>query len=68
MVVLEGETRLPEGTAVIVLGDVFPVAPKAGEKKRVEFPLVHSQHPGTLHLTGQRSAEILDEEDASPRR
>jgi len=53
---------------VIVSCDIAPVGQQRRGKKGVQFPLVHSKHPGTLHLTGQRIAEILDEEDASPRR
>ena len=30
-----------------------------GFGKRVTFPLVHSKHPGGLHMTGRRIAEIL---------
>ena len=40
---------------------------RAADTKRIEFPLVHCQNPGTLHLTGERIAEILGEEDAAPR-
>ena len=29
----------------------------------VQFPLVHSAEPGTLHLTNELIAEILDAED-----
>lgn len=38
---------------------------RARKKKRVRFPLVRSKHPGALHLTGGRIAEILNEEDAA---
>ncbi|HEV3203455.1 MAG TPA: hypothetical protein VGY77_03685 [Gemmataceae bacterium] len=68
VVVLERGPALPEGTKVTVSCDTTPVSQPRRKKKRVEFPLVHSKHPGTLNLTGQRIAEILDEEDASPRR
>jgi hypothetical protein len=67
VVVLEGGPALPEGTKVTVSCDLAPVSPQRRGKKPVEFPLVRSKHPGSLHLTGQRIAEILDEEDASPR-
>ena len=68
VVVLEGGPALPEGTKVTVSCNIVPVSQESPKKKRVQFPLVHSKHPGTLHLTGQRIAEILNEEDASPRR
>jgi len=67
VVVLERGQTLPEGTPVTVSCDIAPVLQKPRKTKRVQFPLVHSKHPGTLHLTGQRIAEILDKEDASPR-
>jgi hypothetical protein len=68
VVVLEVAFPLPEGTKVTILCDVDSAPQEPKVKKRVEFPLVHSKHPGSLHLTGQRIAEILNEEDASPRR
>ena len=67
-VVLEGGTTLPEGTRVTVACDATPASKARRKKKRVQFPLVRSKHPGTLHLTNERIAEILDEEDAAPRR
>lgn len=67
VVVLDDGATLPEGTEVTISCDKVRVWRKPGEKKRVEFPLIHSNHPGTLHLTGERIAEILDQEDASPR-
>jgi hypothetical protein len=36
-----------------------------GKGKRVQFPLVRSDHPGTLDLTNERIAEILDEEEVA---
>jgi hypothetical protein len=67
VIVLEGGQTLPEGTTVMVVPCMKPVIRKAKKQGRVEFPLVRSKHPGTLHLTNQRIAEILDEEDVSPR-
>ena len=68
VVVLDGAAHLPEGTHVTVLCPQAPTPPQPRKTKRVEFPLVHSKHPGSVHLTGERIAEILDQEDASPRR
>jgi hypothetical protein len=31
--------------------------------KRIQLPLVRSDRPGSIHLTGERIAEILDQED-----
>ena len=67
-VVLEGGATLPEGTRVTVACDTAPVSQPRRRRKPVQFPLIRSKHPGTLHLTNERIAEILDEEDAAPRR
>ena len=65
MVVLDGEIGLPEGALVAVM---FPiesgVVPIIGSR-RVEFPLVHSKHPGSLNLTSHQIGDILDEEEFS---
>ncbi len=66
VVVLEGEVSLPEGAEVVVSCGRAPSAQPTTPGQRVEFPLVHSEHPGTLNLTNERIAEILDEEDDSP--
>ena len=68
LVILEGGPALSEGTKVTVSCDDAAVSPTRREKKRLKFPLVRSKHPGSLHLTSQCIAEILDEEDVSPRR
>ena len=58
---------VPEGTKVTVTCNIVTASRKR-RKKSAAFPLIHSKHPGSLHLTGRRIAEILDEEDAAPRR
>jgi len=55
---------LPEGAAVTVSCDVTPAVQPAA-KEQVEFPLVHSQHPGTLRLTARKVADLLEEQDLS---
>jgi hypothetical protein len=63
VVVLEGKPSLPEGTAVTVsCGRTAGSKPRRKEK-RVRLPLVRSKHPGTLDLTNERIAEILEEEE-----
>jgi hypothetical protein len=66
-VILENGICLPEGAAVCV---VYPLPNKTppGTKKRIELPLVHCDRPGSVPLTNQRIAEILDAEDTAPRR
>jgi hypothetical protein len=63
VVVLEGQTTLPDGTPVTVLYPRVRIWRKPGKKKRVKLPLVPSKHPGALSLTNERIAEILEEED-----
>ncbi|OLD57304.1 MAG: hypothetical protein AUI54_03240 [Acidobacteria bacterium 13_1_40CM_2_56_5] len=60
VIILQEGVTLPEGTEVIVSCEPGSITkPKQG--KRVEFPLVRSNHPGTLHLTSERVAELLDD-------
>jgi hypothetical protein len=65
VVVLEGDAALPEGTEVTVTTRAKAVIRVAKNQKRVEFPLVHSITPGTVHVTNEMIGQILDEEDAS---
>jgi hypothetical protein len=65
VVVLEGPMALPEGAAVTVSYRTPPVIRVAKHQKRVEFPLVPSAAPGSVHLTNDMIADILDAEDAS---
>ena len=68
-IVIDGGLALPDGTRVIV--SISP-APESNEPKspsqRVQLPLVHCDQPGSVHLTNEGIAEILDAEDAAPRR
>ena len=61
VIVLPEGVTLPEGTEVIVSCESGGVSDRE-QKKSVEFPLVHSRHPGTLQLTPERVAELLDED------
>lgn len=63
VVVLKEGTVLPEGAPVTVFCDAVRIRRKPGEKKHVEFPLVHSEQPGTLDLTNERIAEIFEQDD-----
>jgi hypothetical protein len=67
VVVFEGDAVLPEGAAVTITYTAPREADSVPPKQRVQVPLVRTGEPGSLHLTGVRIAEILDEEDASPR-
>lgn len=68
VVVLDGEAALPEGAAVSVCFPAAIGASPAIEKRRIEVPLVRTGQPGSVRLSGERIAEILDEEDATARR
>ena len=68
VVILEDGQSLPEGVNVTVSCGIAPVSKPRRKTTHVKFPLVHSKHSGSLHLTEHRIAEILDEDDASPRR
>ena len=68
VVVLDGGLALPEG-AVVVVSYPGPVAANtAGKSERIEVPLVSTGEPGTVSLTGEQIANILDREDVSSRR
>ncbi len=64
VVVLDEQVALPEGAKVVV--SVLGAAPSIREtpiRKRAQLPLVKSDRPGSLTLTNDRIAEILDGED-----
>jgi hypothetical protein len=65
VVVLEGEPELPEGMVVTVSFPDPPHLEPPVPRRRVSLPLVPSDRPGSLHLTAERIAEILDDDDAS---
>ena len=65
VVVLEGSGTLPEGTPVSVVPRASPVIRVAKDQRRVVLPLFPSDYPGSIDLTNDRIAEILNEQDAS---
>jgi hypothetical protein len=65
VIVLCGNQSLPEGTPVKVSCGLEPKRSQRSEKKPVQLPLVQTNEPGSLNLTNERIAEILDEEDAA---
>jgi hypothetical protein len=67
VVILQGGPILPEGAAVTVRYPT-PTDSKPAEKRRIQVPLVRTGRPGSVHLTGARIAEILEQEDVSARR
>ena len=67
VVVLESGSALPEGAAVTVMFPAAPATKMSVEKRRIQVPLVRTDQAGSVSLTSARIAEIMDEEDASPR-
>jgi hypothetical protein len=65
VVILDGDPVLPEGAAVTVSYPVRLERNPPAEKRRIQVPLVRCDQPGSVHLSGERIAEILDEQDAS---
>lgn len=65
VVVLQGSVSLPEGATVTVTYRPAPRIRVAVHPKPVVLPLFESDQPGTIDLTNERIAEIVDQEDAS---
>jgi hypothetical protein len=72
VIVPRGDAQLPEGVTVRIVYEPptsnQPSKTPNGSTYRVQFPLVHSKHPGSVHLTHEMIGEIFDEEDFSPGR
>ena len=67
VIVPEGKVRLPEGAIVRIVYESVTNDRTAPGEEIIEFPLVRSKRPGSVHLTNQRIQKILDEEDLAPR-
>ena len=68
VVVFDENFSLPEGAPVSIVYPASCSEKPVVDKRRIELPLVHCQQRGSVDLTSQRIAEILDAEDAAPRR
>ena len=66
VVVLEGVLGVA-GSAAVTVSYPVPLGSKPAIKRRIQVPLVRRDQPGSVQLTGERIAEILDEEDAFAR-
>jgi hypothetical protein len=60
VVVLDSSASLPEGAAVSVVFPALHPERAAVQRRRVQLPLVHCDHPGSVALTSARISEILD--------
>jgi hypothetical protein len=65
VVVLDSGVILPEGTVVTVFFADPPMLEPPPPRRRVSLPLVRSGRPGSLRLTGERVAELLEDDDFS---
>lgn len=65
VVIIEGAVGLPEGTLVTISYPRVASEISTRTKHRVTLPLVSSDHPGTVSLTGDRVAELLEDDDVS---
>ncbi len=65
VVVFDQDPGLPEGAVVTVLVPRRGNELSASATPQLIFPLVPGKYPGSVELTNDRIAEILDEEDAS---
>jgi len=59
----EDSGALPEGACVRIVIDLGPRHDEEPRGKRISLPLVRSEHPGSLRLTGEDLARILEEDD-----
>ena len=61
---LDGNASSPEGVAVLRVRS--PLVIRVAENQlEVEFPLIRSNAPGSVHLNNEVMGQILDEEDAA---
>ncbi len=65
VVILDGLPHLPEGAVVTVLYPIAQTVESGSPRRRIRLPLVRSRQPGTIQLTPERIAELLDDVDVS---
>lgn len=65
VVVLDEGAVLPDGAMVTVLYSDTPRSTPDDRQPRIALPLVPSARPGSVTLTAERVAELLDEADVS---
>lgn len=64
VIVLQAGVQLPEGAEVVVSFSSAPTIHQSPVQKRVELPLVRTGKPGTVCLSNDQIAEILNEQDS----
>jgi hypothetical protein len=63
VVVLDGELELPEGTVVSIIYPLSPPNVPADLRRKINLPWVPSDRPGSLDLTTERLADLLEDDD-----
>ena len=65
VIVLEGAPPLPEGALVTVSFPASGSSTPPQRRERVHLPLVLSKRPGSVDLTAEKIAEILNDDDVA---
>jgi hypothetical protein len=65
VVVFEAACPFPEGAGVSVLFPASQAPANLEPAQRVQLPLVPSDRPGTIELTNDKIAELLEDDDLS---
>lgn len=65
VVILPPGQSLPEGTRVTVSCSLGPSNNVGKAKHRISLPLVPSPNPGTLSISAERVAELLEDDIAT---
>ena len=61
----EGNSALPEGAVVTISFCEPEVSSTNNGRKRIQVPLVQTGQPGSVYLTNERIAAILNDEEVS---
>ena len=65
VVVLSQDCAPPEGAEVTVAWIEEATAGTTPSRPRIQLPLIYSSRPGSVPMTSDRVAELLEEEDVS---
>jgi hypothetical protein len=63
-IIIDTGSMPPDGSRIeIHVLEAHPPQLNKSAKQRIQFPLINSRDPGTIHLTNEQIARIFDEED-----
>jgi hypothetical protein len=68
VVIPESASALPEGAVVTITYPATTANRECPPRQRIQVPLVRTGELGSVQLTGEAIAEIMDNEDTSARR